>query len=92
MWVQFLTMTTVGYGDRVPVTNSGRFVGFILMTAGVAMVSVLTGYLANAFSPKTAEREQQLDNIERQLVEIRGLLENKQAIVEPEDDEHSSDG
>ena len=86
MWWVWVTMTTVGYGDHVPVTSSGRFIGFILMTAGVAMVGVLTGYLANAFSPKTAKREQQLDDIEQQLVEIRRLLEEKQSALGTKDE------
>ena len=91
MWWVWVTMTTVGYGDRVPVTSSGRFIGFILMTAGVAMVGVLTGYLANAFSPKTAKREQQLDDIEREIMEIKRLLMDQQTTVETKEENLTSD-
>jgi voltage-gated potassium channel Kch len=35
VWWSYVTMTTVGYGDRFPVTNAGRIVGVVLMTLGV---------------------------------------------------------
>jgi voltage-gated potassium channel len=49
IWWAFVTITTVGYGDRYPVTNAGRIVGLAVMTTGVGLFGVLTGYLANAF-------------------------------------------
>ncbi len=91
LWWVWVTMTTVGYGDLVPVTNSGRLIGFILMTAGIAMVGVLTGYLANAFSPKSAEKDKKLAEIEQQLVEIKRLLTDQQNNAGKRDDDLSSD-
>jgi voltage-gated potassium channel Kch len=49
VWWAYVTMTTVGYGDRYPVTNAGRLVGVVLMTLGVGLFGVLTGFLATAF-------------------------------------------
>ena len=49
VWYTFVTITTVGYGDRYPITNAGRLVGMLIMIAGVALFGTLTGYLANAF-------------------------------------------
>lgn len=74
IWWSFVTMTTVGYGDMVPVSNEGRMVGLIVMTAGVAMVGVLTGYLANHFAPDEVEDEQ-LAEIKKELSEIKQLLQ-----------------
>jgi voltage-gated potassium channel len=91
IWWVWVTMTTVGYGDRVPVTESGRLVGFILMTAGIAMIGVLTGYLANAFSPKSTRTDKQLTEIEQQLAEIKRLLKDQQNIVGIREDDISSD-
>lgn len=52
-WWAFVTMTTVGYGDRFPVTSWGRIVAMILMAVGVVLFGVLTSYLASAFARDT---------------------------------------
>jgi voltage-gated potassium channel len=49
LWYVYVTVTTVGYGDRYPVTNVGRIVGVLIMTVGVGLFGTLTGFLANAF-------------------------------------------
>ena len=72
IWWSIVTMTTVGYGDMVPVTPSGRLVGMVVMTAGFALVGVLTGYLANAFAPQDTGTELVL--IKEELAEIKRLL------------------
>lgn len=47
MWWVYVTITTVGYGDRYPVTNAGRIVGVLVMTTGVGLFGTLAGYIAN---------------------------------------------
>lgn len=49
MWWAFTTITTVGYGDRYPVTHEGRFVASILMFAGVGLFGTFSGFLAAWF-------------------------------------------
>ncbi|HEX3269491.1 MAG TPA: ion transporter [Ktedonobacterales bacterium] len=49
VWYTIVTITTVGYGDKYPVTNSGRIVGVLIMIVGVGLFGVLTGFLANTF-------------------------------------------
>ena len=58
IWWAYVTITTVGYGDRFPVTNWGRIVGVFVMTAGVGLFGTLSGFLANSFlsPPKPARR------------------------------------
>ena len=48
-WWAFVTITTVGYGDRYPVTPAGRFVGMITMAVGIGIFGVLTSYLSSIF-------------------------------------------
>ena len=49
LWYSIVTMATVGYGDRFPVTNPGRLLGSAIIVVGVGIFGTLTGYLANAF-------------------------------------------
>jgi voltage-gated potassium channel Kch len=49
LWWAFVTITTVGYGDRFPVTNWGRLIGVLVMVAGVGLFGTLSGFLANSF-------------------------------------------
>ena len=49
MWWAFATITTVGYGDRYPVSGEGRFVAALLMTAGVGLFGAFSAALAAWF-------------------------------------------
>jgi len=49
LWWGLVTITTVGYGDQYPVGSAGRLVGVFLLFAGIALFSVLTGFIANVF-------------------------------------------
>jgi voltage-gated potassium channel len=53
IWWSLVTVATVGYGDKYPVTNPGRIVGVGLMLVGVSLFGVFTSFLAQwFFSPK----------------------------------------
>lgn len=43
-------MTTVGYGDKAPVTLGGRLIGLVWMFAGLIMVSTFTAAVASALT------------------------------------------
>jgi Ion transport protein len=88
LWWVYVTITTVGYGDRFPVTNWGRIVGVLTMTAGVGLFGTLSGYLAQSFlSPGKAEaaEEPQAEPADpkQRLAEIMRMLEaQEQATAE----------
>jgi voltage-gated potassium channel len=45
IWWSYCTITTVGYGDKYPVTTEGRLIGMMLMTFGVGIFSTFTAYI-----------------------------------------------
>jgi len=49
IWWAFVTITTVGYGDRFPVTSAGRIIAAFLMITGVALFGTFTGFVAAWF-------------------------------------------
>jgi voltage-gated potassium channel len=46
LWWGLVTVTTIGYGDKYPVTTEGRLVAGILIIFGIALISTLTGAFA----------------------------------------------
>jgi len=49
VWWSVTTVTTVGYGDRYPVTPEGRVIAIGLMICGVGMFGALSGIVASLF-------------------------------------------
>ena len=60
IWWCYVTMTTVGYGDKYPVTTEGRILGSILMTIGVGVFGIFSGYVASWFL-ETEQQELEVD-------------------------------
>ena len=58
-WWAVTTVSTVGYGDIVPVTTEGRLVGTVLMIAGVSMIPLVTSIVVSILTAKRARAERQ---------------------------------
>ncbi len=75
LWWAYVTITTVGYGDRYPTTGQGRIVGVVLMSVGVALFGVFTSYLSREFLKAGNAETQRLDELAADVAEIKRLLQ-----------------
>lgn len=56
MWWSIMTLTTVGYGDVVPVTPLGKFFGGLIGLIGVGMVALPAAIMASGFAENLNQR------------------------------------
>jgi voltage-gated potassium channel len=76
LWWSFVTLTTVGYGDRFPVTSEGRLVGALLMVMGVGLVGTLSGLAASWFlAPAASRNRSEIELLRSEIGELRRILE-----------------
>ena len=61
MWWTVVTLTTVGYGDIVPMTVAGKLVATLTALMGVCVVALLTGIVATSFTNQVSMRRNQLE-------------------------------
>lgn len=73
LWWAVVTITTVGYGDRYPVTPEGRLIAGFLMVCGIGLFGTATGFIASRFLDKEKEQNDKIDTIEELAEEVRGL-------------------
>jgi voltage-gated potassium channel len=90
LWWSLSTLTTVGYGDHVPVTAAGRLIAAFVMVVGVAVIGAVAAIVALVMAVDVAHDEEQafeaeaaalerrvevhLDRIEAQLAGIEARL------------------
>jgi voltage-gated potassium channel len=55
LWWCVTTVTTVGYGDIVPVTSFGRYVAIVYMGFGISMITLFISTITNNFYKKRIE-------------------------------------
>jgi voltage-gated potassium channel len=79
LWWAASTVTTVGYGDVVPVQPAGRLVATGLMIVGFASLSLLTGVVASLLVQRrvAAQEDSSFARVEERLAEVERLLRSK---------------
>jgi voltage-gated potassium channel len=89
VWWAFATITTVGYGDVVPLTLAGKVIGIFLMLLGTGIFATYTALFANSLLGRDIGRlrgqvqyirtgmkniENEEENLEQAIKEIRQSL------------------
>jgi voltage-gated potassium channel len=65
VWWAITTITTVGYGDRYPVTTTGRVIAIGLMIAGIALLGIVTASFASWLVQRVTEAEESVEMVTR---------------------------
>jgi voltage-gated potassium channel len=81
VWWAVQTLSTVGYGDVVPHTAWGRFVGSVVIVLGVTFLAFLTAIVTSLFvstdrdSAYEEERQQRADELAEAMAALRRIEE-----------------
>ena len=85
LWWAVQTVTTVGYGDHVPVTDAGRIVATLVMLIGVGFLTVITASITGTFVSRSSRAQAGRGDSEataEQLRQINLRLERIEAALD----------
>jgi voltage-gated potassium channel len=83
--------STVGYGDRFPITGDGRVIGVGLMLAGIALLGVITASLASWLIAQVRESETEAQTATRgDIAELRAEIARLTAAMAQREAESAS--
>ena len=91
LWYTLQTVTTVGYGDKVPTEGTGRLVGAAVMIVAVALIAILTASITSTFveaaqrrhrAGQEAQERDSAEALHRQLEEVIARLAAVEAVLE----------
>ncbi len=77
IWWATVTLTTVGYGDVVPISTAGKIFGIVIVMSGIGMAALPAGILASGFNKEIQRRN---ERFKRQVLAYltNGKLETKE--------------
>jgi voltage-gated potassium channel len=77
IWWATVTLTTVGYGDVVPLSPLGKIFGIVILMSGIGMAALPAGILASGFTKEINRRKEKFKNkVMRYLAD--GILDKKE--------------
>lgn len=98
LWWAVQTLTTVGYGDVVPVTPIGRLLGVLLLIVGAVLFGTVVAMISSSMSRSQEEYYwsrmfQRMDELEKKMAELQKqetfLLMKDQKVPTPKPPEHT---
>jgi voltage-gated potassium channel len=90
LWWSVTTITTVGYGDRYPVSTEGRVLAMVLMAAGVGLFGTLSGIIALFFlgsEDQSSNKEiealtAEIKILQKEVVQLREATRSNGVVIE----------
>lgn len=79
MWWATITLTTVGYGDVIPITVMGKILGVIITILGVGMAALPAGIIASGFTREVNKRRDTYRAMVRNAL-LDGVLDNDERL------------
>ena len=76
-WWASATVTTVGYGDVVPVTEAGRIMGIVLMFVGISIIGAFISALGARLVGSRIKKSQTIESDTKSLI-IKKIYEIEQ--------------
>jgi voltage-gated potassium channel len=96
LWWAVQTITTVGYGDKVPTTTEGKLVAVLVMATGLGFMSVITAAITATFVESARRRrgrdDMTLHHIAQRLDQIEALVNQRLEADQRDRDQADSEG
>jgi len=79
VWWTVSTSTTVGYGDIIPVTETGKIIAIFYMFFGIGMLAIFLSVLGTSFYKNRFEKEEkEISHAQRLILDRMDDLEKNQ--------------
>ncbi|MBP8985723.1 MAG: NAD-binding protein [Syntrophobacterales bacterium] len=82
VWWAFVTICTVGYGDKVPLSFAGKIIGIFLMISGIGLLSMLTATVASVLVEQKIKEGKGLETIkDKGHIVVCGWNNNTEEVI-----------
>lgn len=82
IWWAVVTICTVGYGDKYPISNGGKIVALGLMISGIGLLSLVTATIASVFVAQKIREDRGLETVkQRNHIVICGWNRHSEDVI-----------